>query len=279
MSGNGPAPIIIKRKKVIGGDGHHGGAWKVAYADFVTAMMAFFMLMWLLNATTENQRKGLANYFSPTVAIARTSGGGTGAFGGESLHSEDTVPELGRGGFMDLEASQAENPGSTGVESNEEAAKEQEALEELQAGLIGKGGESLINENEMEHINVRMTDEGLVIELFDLANDPLFEEDSDVPMPVLRQLTRSLSDMFLQVNNPISVSAHTRAYPLVQANNLAWEISTSRVLSYRRMLVELGTDPSRVQRISGFGQQLPVESNPMSVRNNRLEITLLRQFK
>ena len=77
MSDRSNAPIIIKRKKVIAGDGHHGGAWKVAYADFVTAMMAFFMLMWLLNATTEQQRKGIADYFSPTIPINRVSGGGS----------------------------------------------------------------------------------------------------------------------------------------------------------------------------------------------------------
>ena len=78
MSANAKlAPVIIKRKKIIKGGGHHGGAWKVAYADFVTAMMAFFMLMWLLNATTEQQRKGLADYFSPTIPIVRVSGGGT----------------------------------------------------------------------------------------------------------------------------------------------------------------------------------------------------------
>ena len=90
-------PIIIKRKKVVGGDGHHGGAWKVAYADFVTAMMAFFMLMWLLNATTEQQRKGIADYFSPNVPIARISGGGEGAFGGESPFSELSVAQNGTG--------------------------------------------------------------------------------------------------------------------------------------------------------------------------------------
>ena len=82
---NSAAPIIIKRKKVIQGGGHHGGAWKVAYADFVTAMMAFFMLMWLLNATTEKQRKGIADYFNPTIPINRVSGGGDGAFGGDSV--------------------------------------------------------------------------------------------------------------------------------------------------------------------------------------------------
>jgi len=91
------APIIIKKKKVSGGDGHHGGAWKVAYADFVTAMMAFFMLMWLLNATTEKQRKGIADYFAPTIAISRVSGGGEGLFGGDSVFSENTLPQMGTG--------------------------------------------------------------------------------------------------------------------------------------------------------------------------------------
>jgi chemotaxis protein MotB len=75
-------PVIIKRKKVVAEGGHHGGAWKVAYADFVTAMMAFFLLMWLLGATTEQQRKGIADYFNPTLPLDRVSGGGNGAFGG-----------------------------------------------------------------------------------------------------------------------------------------------------------------------------------------------------
>ena len=78
------APVIIKRKKKVVGGGHHGGAWKVAYADFVTAMMAFFMMMWLLNATTEQQRQGLADYFSPTIPINRVSGGGDGSFGSKT---------------------------------------------------------------------------------------------------------------------------------------------------------------------------------------------------
>lgn len=90
------APIIIKRKTIINSSAHHGGAWKVAYADFVTAMMAFFMLMWLLNATTEKQRKGLADYFSPTLSINRTSGGGSEMFGGEldSPHNQNQQPTM-----------------------------------------------------------------------------------------------------------------------------------------------------------------------------------------
>lgn len=97
MSGN--APIIIKRKKVIAGGGHHGGAWKVAYADFVTAMMAFFMLMWLLNATTEQQRKGIADYFTPTIPINRISGGGDGMFAGDDIFSEGMSARAGMGGI------------------------------------------------------------------------------------------------------------------------------------------------------------------------------------
>ena len=91
------APVIIKRKKIVSGGGHHGGAWKVAYADFVTAMMAFFLLMWLLGATTEKQRKGIADYFSPTVPVNRVSGGGSGAFGGDTVFSEQSLAQSGTG--------------------------------------------------------------------------------------------------------------------------------------------------------------------------------------
>ena len=89
------APVIIKRKKIIAADGHHGGAWKVAYADFVTAMMAFFMLMWLLNATIEQQKKGIADYFSPTLAINRSSGGGDSSFVGDTVFTEETLTRQG----------------------------------------------------------------------------------------------------------------------------------------------------------------------------------------
>lgn len=95
---NGLAPIIIiKKKKKVSGDGHHGGAWKVAYADFVTAMMAFFLLMWLLNATTEEQRKGIADYFNPTIPISRISGGGSDGLNGSSIFTEQTYAKMGTG--------------------------------------------------------------------------------------------------------------------------------------------------------------------------------------
>jgi len=133
-------PIVIKRKKVVGGDGHHGGAWKVAYADFVTAMMAFFMLMWLLNATSEQQRAGLADYFTPTITINRSSGGGEGMFGGESVTSEDVLTKDGNGSSSQHEGSQinsANEPDDAQAGGKDIAAVD--ALENLAEILIGRG--------------------------------------------------------------------------------------------------------------------------------------------
>ena len=98
MSDNELAPIIIKKKKGGGGDGHHGGAWKVAYADFVTAMMAFFLLMWLLNATSEEQRKGIADFFSPSIPVSENSSGGRSMFGGTTALATKDRPKDGDSG-------------------------------------------------------------------------------------------------------------------------------------------------------------------------------------
>src|SRR6056297_3830776 len=112
------APVIIKRKKVIAAGGHHGGAWKVAYADFVTAMMAFFMLMWLLNATTEKQRKGIADYFSPTAPISRLSSGSDGMFMGESVFAADVLPRMGVGASSLQEPPSTSSPDSDARDQN-----------------------------------------------------------------------------------------------------------------------------------------------------------------
>ena len=131
------APVIIKRKKVIAGGGHHGGAWKVAYADFVTAMMAFFLLMWLLNATTEKQRKGIADYFNPTIPVNRVSGGGDGAFGGDSVFSEDVLAQSGTGGSRTVPTAERQALGNVSSEAEQAAAAADEAgLREIEQMLI-----------------------------------------------------------------------------------------------------------------------------------------------
>jgi len=157
-------PLIIKRKKVSGGDGHHGGAWKVAYADFVTAMMAFFMMMWLLNATTEQQRKGIADYFSPTIPITRISGGGDGSFGGESVFSETTAAQNGTGATSLRPTEGRQAMGAQGTDHR--AEREEMTLRSIEDALMSGLGDASLSDLMDRHVQIRLTDEGLLIEVF-----------------------------------------------------------------------------------------------------------------
>ena len=272
------APVIIKKKKNIIGGGHHGGAWKVAYADFVTAMMAFFMMMWLLNATTEQQRQGLADYFSPTVPINRVSGGGDGSFGGDSVFSEETLPQNGLGATSEHATRKQAASGRTGTDADALSRQaSDEAFESMIAELLGRGGESSVLDNALEHIVTRITDEGLVIELFALEDSPLFSEETADPTPVMRELLTIVSSVVDKTTNPISVGGHVRAKPVVIADNPVWETSALHATQTRLLLNEQGIDDSRIHRMTGHADRDPVLANPLSVRNDRVEIVLLRE--
>src|SRR6056297_1536732 len=188
MAAQGNARPIIKRKKVVKSGGHHGGAWKVAYADFVTAMMAFFMLMWLLGATTEKQRKGIADYFNPTIPINRISGGGEGAFGGDSVFSEETMAQSGTGAGQARPTAERQALGSTGADDAESAAAAADAgLADVEQALLAFSGESMIRDLMRQHVITRLSDEGLVIEIFEREGALLFEPDG-TPREELRML-------------------------------------------------------------------------------------------
>ncbi|WP_421702036.1 OmpA/MotB family protein [Aliiroseovarius sp.] len=273
MAAQSNAPIIIKKVKKGGGDGHHGGAWKVAYADFVTAMMAFFMLMWLLNATTEKQRKGIADYFSPTIPVNRVSGGGDGSFGGDSVFTEETLAQTGHGGLPRHPGASGE--GTSAGDSGAEAA-ETAMLEEVEEMLTGQAGESMLGDKAMRHIVTQVTDEGLVIELFDLAGEPLFEDGTAVPMPVLAELAGMMARVFALVSNDVALGGHVRAQPIVVAENPSWDLSAERAAMMRKLLETEGFASDRVQRVTGHADRDPAARNPMAVRNNRIELILLR---
>ncbi len=278
MSAQQNAPVIIKRKKIIAGGGHHGGAWKVAYADFVTAMMAFFLLMWLLNATTEKQRKGIADYFSPTIPINRISGGGEGSFGGDSVFSEETLAQNGTGASLKKPTESNAARGSSGVDPAQEAAGLQEAqFSAIEDALTGKSGESMVSDGALRHIVTKVTDEGLIVELFDLPGEPLFRGDSNEPTPVLEELVSMVGEVFALVDNSVAVNGFTTSRPVVLRNNPVWDLSSSRADRLRRMLAGTGLAPDRVQRVSGFADRVPVARNPMAERNNRVELILLRR--
>ncbi|QDC08376.1 chemotaxis protein MotB [Oceanicola sp. D3] len=276
---NDVRPIIIKKKKIISGDGHHGGAWKVAYADFVTAMMAFFMLMWLLNATTEKQRKGIADYFNPNVPLSRVSGGGDGTFGGDSVFTEETLPQNGTG-------ASAENPTSANQAAGEQgdaagAAKEESLtqsvdLEDIEQALMAMSGESMAASEALRHIVTKVTDEGLIVEVFDIEGVPLFKPGTDEPTLIMEEIAAMLARVFDLAANPVAVNGHTAAEPVVRANNPVWQLSADRAAAGHRLLVDSGLNGDRLQRVSGFADRKPIEGNPMSIRNNRLEFILLR---
>lgn len=270
------APIIIKRKKVVGGDGHHGGAWKVAYADFVTAMMAFFLLMWLLNATTEKQRKGLADYFSPSIPLSRISGGGNGAFQGDSMFTEDIQPQSGTGAsdINPMDAQQAQ--GETGV-SDAEKAEEDSKYRAIEEQLQGRGGESMVSVEMSRHIITRVTDEGLIIELFETEGVSLFEQGEAEPTPLFRDLVRMVARVSSSVTNNIAISGHIQSHPVVLAQNPVWEMSHARANAARTLLESGGMKSRRIHRVTGHADRKLASGNPMSVRNNRVEIILLRE--
>lgn len=276
------APVIIKKKKVVAADGHHGGAWKMAYADFVTAMMAFFMLMWLLNATTEKQRKGIADYFNPTIPVNRISGGGEGVFGGQSVFSEEALPQNGTGGSDKAPSTERQAHGNTGVEITDtvqEQVDETEKLEALKGQLDGNSGESSVADELLEHIHTRVTEEGLIIEIFDLPGEPLFADELLDPTRILRDLTAMIARVVGDTTNQIAVNGFTRSYPLVLRTDPGWDLSVGQAQIVRKLLEKDGLAGARMQRIAGWADRKPVENNPMSVRNNRLEIILLRYDK
>jgi chemotaxis protein MotB len=276
------APVIIKRKKVVSGGGHHGGAWKVAYADFVTAMMAFFMLMWLLNATTEKQRKGIADYFSPTIPLSRISGGGDGAFGGESVMSEDQIAQTGTGASSIKPSSEKQAVGQTGAETAQDAAdkgKFDEDVRKIKEALMGIGGESMASQNMMRHIVTRMTDEGLIVEFFDTEDEPLFNRGSAVPTQITTELAGVIARVFGLAVNKIAVNGHLAAQPAMLKSNPEWDLSASRAMQMRALVQAAGLDAERFQRVTGFADRKPALKNPAALQNNRIEVILLRPDK
>ena len=275
MSDAANAPVIIKRKKVVGGDGHHGGAWKVAYADFVTAMMAFFMLMWLLNATTEQQRKGLADYFSPTLPLNRISSGGDGMFGGTNIFSQEKLAEDGTGGteFDSL-------PSDVSDEEDRDALSiaETRSLSEVEAVLIGRGGESLLSDMELQHVVSRISPEGLIIEVYSRPGFPLFEAETGEIQPLLASILAVFAEAFTLVENPVTIRGYTAARPIVLREPRVWDRSITRADHTRRHLQDVGLSPQRIESIEGFGDRKLVDPNGLSPRNDRIEVILVRLF-
>ena len=252
-AGNGPqgSTIIIKRSTGGGEHAHHGGAWKVAYADFVTAMMAFFLLMWLLNATTEKQRSGLADYFNPTV-VQQPGASGDGVEAGVRHAVRQDLTDAQR------------------------AAEFDDIARQIQSQLTGTGAESMQMTNILRHVVTRMTDEGLVIELGDLTDAPLFVDDTAQPHPALKELTAIVARVLAHTRNDLAISGHVRSFPEILKSSPVWALSDARAHTVRNLLERGGLPDQRVQRVSGYADRKNRSGNPMDAANNRIEVILLR---
>jgi chemotaxis protein MotB len=270
-------PIIVKKIIEEGHGGHHGGAWKVAYADFVTAMMAFFLLMWLLGATEEKDRKAIADYFAPTMVQLKNGSAGTnGLFGGESIVDRDSY------------AKRASQTGTRAITipqdatgTNDDKGKAARSAQQAQFEQLKKEIEQRLEaRKDLQKLmkNVRFTDtrEGLRIDLVDEADFSMFALSTDALVPKAAELLREVAQVINGMPNPVIIRGHTDALPYASGKTMNnWMLSTARAEATRKALVVGGINPGQVARIEGVADKEPF--NPQDRNdpaNRRMSITL-----
>ncbi|WP_176591956.1 flagellar motor protein MotB [Sphingobium sp. EM0848] len=271
-----PRPIIVKKIIVEGHGGHHGGAWKVAYADFVTAMMAFFLLMWLLGATTEKQRKGLADYFTPTlVQMKENSAGSNGLFGGDSLMGKENYPTTGGQGNLAItiprDASGTKDQGGKATRAADRA-KFETIKKELEARMAKRQGMAKLRKN----IRFTETREGLRIDLIDEADFAMFAMGTDRLLPQAQQLVNEVAQTIKTMPNPLIVRGHTDGLPYSSGQTMNnWMLSSARAEATRKALAGNGIGNDRFDRIEGVADREPFAKDDVyDPRNRRMSIIL-----
>ena len=272
-----PRPIIVKKIIEAGHGGHHGGAWKVAYADFVTAMMAFFLLLWILGATTEKQRKGIADYFAPTlIEMKLKSAGSNGVFGGDSVIAKDNYPhKAAQTGSKSLTIPKDATGGAS------EAAVAERMRDRVRFGFLKKQIMERINSDKSLAklaSNIRFTDtrEGLRIDLVDKADFSMFALGTDALLPPARALMGQVAQVIAGVPNGVIVRGHTDSLPYAAGRSVNnWTLSSARAEATRRALADSGVPADRFNRIEGVADKEPfIPADRYDPRNRRMSITL-----
>jgi chemotaxis protein MotB len=284
--------VIIKKVKKGGHGGHHGGAWKVAYADFVTAMMAFFLLMWLINTTSPQQKRGIADYFAPASVSETTSGSG-GILGGTAL-GQDGAQAKGSSSVIQEMSPDSRHPDDGKSTDGAKAAAAQDAstsaLREAQKrrddAAFSSAAQSLRQALQdmpelaelSKNIIVDQTPEGLRIQLVDQEGRSMFNEGSVQPNDRAKLLLRAISKVINQLPNRISIYGHTSASPGGAKAESDWTLSASRADASRKILQSAGVDPDRIYQVSGKATSEPLyPDDPMLPGNRRIAIVLLRE--
>ncbi len=271
-------PIIIKKIKK-GGHGHHGGAWKIAYADFVTAMMAFFLLMWLLGSTTEGDKKGIADYFASPLKISLGGGSGSG-------DSSSVV----KGGGTDLTRSNGQVKNGE-VEAQRRTLQlkalkaEQRRAEVARLEQLKQKVEDMLAATPKlaalkSQIRLEMTRDGLRIQIVDEQNRPMFDSGSAVVKPYMRELLREIGAVLAEVPNRLTLEGHTDAQPFGAGERgySNWELSSDRANASRRELGAGGLPDERVLLVQGLASSVLFEpTDPKSPMNRRISIVVMNR--
>jgi chemotaxis protein MotB len=276
-------PIIIKKIIAESHGAHHGGAWKVAYADFVTAMMAFFLLMWLLGATDEKERKAIADYFTPTLVEMKqgSAGSNSGPFGGDSIVSQDEYPHAAsQTGDRALTIPKDASGSKDGVDkiTREEENKRFDKIEkEIRARLQKRKQLRTLAEN----IRFIRSDEGLRIEVVDAADFAMFELSSDRLVPRARLLLREVAESIVPLRNGIAVRGHTDSLPYASGKTMNnWLLSAARAEATRQALLSGGLGEAQFDKIEGVADRQPYSPDDAAdPRNRRMSITLLSEAR
>jgi len=266
-------PIIVKKVTIVEG-GHHGGAWKVAYADFVTAMMAFFLLLWLLGATTEKQRKGIADYFTPTlVKLKQESAGSNGMLGGSSITDVDSYPN--RQGQTGTKSMTIPRDTTGGPKEGGERTK---TIQSMQQRLAQKLQQSQQLRRLARQVRMVNTAEGIRIDLVDDADFAMFRLGTTILTSEAEELLKAIAETVAPEMGGISIRGHTDSLPWkpgIAANN--WSLSAGRAEATRQALMRKGIAEGRFHRIEGVAdRELLVRDNPQDPRNRRISILLMR---
>ena len=278
MSDDSQRPIVIKRVKKSDG-GHHGGAWKIAYADFVTAMMAFFLLMWLLGSTTKGDLKGIAEYFKTPLKIALEGGNGSG-------ESSSII----HGGGRDLMRTAGQNIRTDAQMQKhrinlQEAKAELEKQDEQRLKQLKSTLEKAIDSNPelkkfKDQLLIDITSEGLRIQIVDSKKRPMFDIGSTILKSYTKTILDEIGKTLNEVPNKISLSGHTDATPYSGGgmNYSNWELSADRANAARRELVRGGMDENKMLRIVGLSSAVPLDKkNPYDPINRRISIIVMNK--
>jgi chemotaxis protein MotB len=286
-------PIVIKKVKKSAGGGHHGGAWKVAYADFVTAMMAFFLMMWLINNTEPEQREGIADYFAP-ASVSRSTSGSGGVLGGTAFG------EGARGsGASSVVDRLAPAPSETferqddATESEQASSQPQVTVDAVASAIARRESaqfasaeqslrQALMDMPELaelsRHVIIEETPEGLRIQLIDEEGRPMFAPGQVEPNERARVLLRAVGEIAQTLPNRISMSGHTDASPAPRSGPSNWELSSARANAALNVLLETGIAEHRIAEVRGKAGAEPLfPDDPYLPGNRRLSITLLRE--